>query len=64
MDAAWMTVKEASALLGYNPDYFRRTFCDPVAPLITVRPGRRGSRTLVLRYDIETLIDNQTRRPA
>lgn len=63
-----MSVKEAAALLGYSEDYFRRLYCDPAAPLVTIhqRKGPKGQRRIrgVSRVEIESLIESQTRRPA
>lgn len=64
-ESLWISVKEAAAMLGYSRDYFRRIYCDPAAPLVPIRPGRRaGSRTLVLRAAIVQLVETETRRPA
>lgn len=67
MTDPWIGVKEAAALLGYNADYFRRTFCEPAAPLLPIRQ-RRGPkgrrRILVLRAAVEALVNEETALPA
>jgi hypothetical protein len=30
----WLSIKEAAQLIGYSPNYFRRTFCQGDPPLI------------------------------
>jgi hypothetical protein len=57
-----MPLKEAAQDVGYSVNYFRRTFCNKEKPLITIRVQR--GRILVLRVEIEALIENETRRPA
>ena len=49
----WISVKEAAALLGYNADYFRRTFCEPAAPLLPIRQ-RRGPKGRILTRRLDT----------
>jgi hypothetical protein len=56
-----ITCKEAAGLLGYNVDYFRRTFLDPEHPIVGVCslpavPGSKRRRLLVLEADILKLI--------
>lgn len=61
IDGAWITIPTAARMLGYDPDHFRRTFCNPADPvagvglLIVDRPGKYR-RILVLRVDIERLV--------
>jgi len=67
MTGDWISVKEAAALLGYSEDYFRRVFCAPDAPLLTIRvwAGPRGGRRIVVqRFSVEALLEDQVRRPA
>lgn len=67
MTEPWISVKEAAALLGYNADYFRLTFCAEAAPLLPIRQrkGPKGRRRiLVLRAAVEALISEETALPA
>lgn len=62
---AWLTVKEAAFRLGYHPDYFRKVYCDPNAPLVTIRQSRgpKGRRRLLVEAAaILKLIESQTQR--
>ncbi|WP_243301272.1 hypothetical protein [Geothrix oryzisoli] len=63
----WISVALAARLMGdYDVDYFRRTFCAPVDPLLTIRriPGPRGGRRiLVHRPSLEALIQGQIQGP-
>lgn len=45
-DDKLLTVKEAAALLDYNPSYFRQVFLDREHPLLQVvcMPGAPGAR--------------------
>jgi hypothetical protein len=67
MASDWLTTKEAAALLGYSVNYFRKEFCNPQAPLVTIRevgqPGMKRRRILVSRASIERMIEEQTIRP-
>jgi hypothetical protein len=67
MSDPWISVKEAAALMGYSVNYFRSLYCDPKAPLVTIRQrmGPKGvRRIMVLRVAVESVIESQTRRPA
>jgi len=63
----WISVKEAAALMGYSVNYFRSLYCNPETPLVTIRQprGPKGvRRIMVLRVDVDAVIESQTRRPA
>lgn len=68
MSGPWLTIKEAAYLMGYTPDHFRRTFCNPENPLLTIRErfygSRGGRRILVLQVEVEALVESEIRRPA
>lgn len=66
VDAEWIAVKEAAALMDINPDYFRRTYCDPESPLVPIRQrrGKKGKRRIrVSRSAIMEILEQETRRP-
>ncbi len=67
MSGEWISVALAARLMGdYEQNYFRRVFCAPVDPLITIRriPGPRGGRRiLVHRPSLEALIQGQIQGP-
>lgn len=57
MSDRWLYLKEAAAMLGYNPEYFRQTFCQREAPRLVLRvtggPKRRRievSESSILKY--------------
>lgn len=53
----WMTPKEAAAAMGYQDvDYWRRVFCDPSHPLVTVFRSRPNAHIKLIRSEIEALI--------
>ena len=58
----WLSVKEAAYLMGYSAGYFRRTFCKPDHPLVTIRLQR--GRILVLQIEVEALVEAEVRRSA
>jgi len=63
----WVSVKEAADRLGMTEDYFRRIYCDPEAPLVTIhqRLGPRGGRRVrVLEEDVDNLLRSAIKRPA
>jgi hypothetical protein len=63
--ARWISVKEAAALYGLNPEYFRRNFCQPGGGLellraLRVRTGPAGRRRiLVLETAVFALIEEE-----
>jgi hypothetical protein len=62
----WLTIAEAAALLRYHPDYFRRTFCDPEHPKVSlyVNVGPKGGRTILVNRDsLLDWINGQVRTP-
>jgi hypothetical protein len=45
----WIPVSKAAALMGYKDvSYFRRIFCDPQSPILTIRVryGPKGQRSI------------------
>ena len=63
----WISVTEAAYLLGYSPDYFRRTFCVEPRPLILIRSwtGPTGQRRIMVSQDaVMNLLNGQLRPPA
>ena len=67
-DREWITVSLAAKLMGnYDVDYFRRKWCNASDPMLEVRriPGPRGGRgrVLVLRADLEKVIQSQRQHP-
>jgi hypothetical protein len=67
MASLWITTREAADMIGLREDYFRRLYCCPVHPLVTVRDnGKTGHsrRIWVYRPDIERINERHTRRTA
>ena len=62
----WITVREAAFMMGYSPEYFRRVFCSPDAPLVKIREWRGpngGRRVMVSRLALLRLMSEQTNEP-
>jgi len=62
-DEIRITIKEAAAMLGLTPDYFRRFYCDPRNPVLTLpkrctasRPGARRPNIMVLKSEVDALL--------
>ena len=62
MAGPWLSVKEAAQLMGYSPNYFRRTFCAKDKPLISITI--LNGRIQILQVEIEAFLEKQTRRPS
>ena len=63
----WVTVKEAAEHMGYSTAYFRRIYCNPKDPLVTLRQklGPMGRRRIqVLLADLDRIIASEIKRPA
>jgi hypothetical protein len=62
----WISVKEAAAIVGYSPNYFRDVFCRTDRPLVVIRVkpylgGRR--RILVSSKSVLDLVKSETLGP-
>ena len=67
MNGEWISVKEAAALLGYSPDYFRRSFCSHGGHLVVIREwkGPKGQRRiLVFKAEVMAMLQGQIRETA
>jgi urocanate hydratase len=66
MNKEWISVKEAAAMVGYSPHYFRDVFCRTEGPLVVIRVkpcscGRR--RILVSQKSVQDLVRSETLEP-
>jgi|GEM_PF-6646352 len=58
----WLSIKEAAQLIGYSPNYFRRTFCQGDPPIIETHVF---SHRLFIKVEVmQAFINASARRPA
>lgn len=66
MPRNWISVEEAAEMVGYSAAYFRREYCDPDQPVLTIRvrvakDGRRFVRVNLA--SVTALLRRLTRDP-